>query len=282
MERPVSLPFGRREVLLRRGGRSRGAPGDWAHLLLLGRAGQLPFAVGDRTFRHGPSPGVPRTQRAAFATSHSPEAIRRFSIENTLLLHRRSHLEPTQVRPTSELHVEGDLVDALVRDDVEPCSANKRRPHVVVLAEDQANIDIVNGFTRHWSCNSRAVDVLAPAGGWSHLRDKFAKDHVANMRKYRDRHMVLIVDCDEKDDRFVSVRRVIPEDLADRVFVVGAWSTPERLTAAIGCTREELGLQLATECCDSTCKTWDHDLLRHNADEVAKMTSRLKPLLFRD
>ena len=54
------------------------------------------------------------------ATSHNPEAIRRFSDENTLVLHRKSHLEPTIVRPLSELHVKGDLGDALVRGDLEP------------------------------------------------------------------------------------------------------------------------------------------------------------------
>ena len=54
------------------------------------------------------------------ATSHNPEAIRRFSDENTLLLYRKSHLEPTIVRPLSELQVSGDLVGALIRGDVEP------------------------------------------------------------------------------------------------------------------------------------------------------------------
>ena len=54
------------------------------------------------------------------ATSHNPEAIRRFSEENTLVFHRNSHLEPTIVRRLDELQVSGDLVDALVRGDVEP------------------------------------------------------------------------------------------------------------------------------------------------------------------
>ena len=53
------------------------------------------------------------------ATSHYPEAIRRFSDENTLVLYRKSHLEPTIVRPLREVQVSGDLVDALVRGDVE-------------------------------------------------------------------------------------------------------------------------------------------------------------------
>ena len=54
------------------------------------------------------------------ATSHNPEVIRRFSEENTLVLYRKSHLEPTIVRPLSQLQVNGDLVGALIRGDVEP------------------------------------------------------------------------------------------------------------------------------------------------------------------
>jgi len=54
------------------------------------------------------------------ATSHNAEAIRRFSDENTLLLFRNSHLEPTKVRPLSEIKVNGELVSALIRGDLEP------------------------------------------------------------------------------------------------------------------------------------------------------------------
>ena len=54
------------------------------------------------------------------ATSHNPEAIRRFSDENTLVLYRNSHLEPTIVRPLDEMQVKGDLVGTLVRGDLFP------------------------------------------------------------------------------------------------------------------------------------------------------------------
>jgi hypothetical protein len=58
------------------------------------------------------------------ATSHNPEAIRSFSDENTLILSRRSHLEPTIIRPLKEVRARGDfsgdLVGALVRGDLEP------------------------------------------------------------------------------------------------------------------------------------------------------------------
>ena len=54
------------------------------------------------------------------ATSHNPEAIRRFSDENTFVLYRSNHLEPTRVRPLKDIHVAGDLVGALIRDDIDP------------------------------------------------------------------------------------------------------------------------------------------------------------------
>lgn len=52
-------------------------------------------------------------------TSHNEEAIRKFSNENTFILDRKSHLEPTLIRLLSDLSVKGDLVDALIRGDIE-------------------------------------------------------------------------------------------------------------------------------------------------------------------
>ena len=54
------------------------------------------------------------------ATSHNPEAIDRFSKENTLLLYRKSHLEPTLIRLLSEIQLSGSVADALARGDIEP------------------------------------------------------------------------------------------------------------------------------------------------------------------
>ena len=59
-----------------------------------------------------------QTDGQFIATSHNSEAVGRFSEENTLLLHRKSHLEPTTVRSAKELQIGGDLVSALVRGDL--------------------------------------------------------------------------------------------------------------------------------------------------------------------
>jgi len=52
-------------------------------------------------------------------TSHNEEAIRKFNNENTFVLDRKSHLEPTLVRLLSDMSIQGDLIDALIRGDIE-------------------------------------------------------------------------------------------------------------------------------------------------------------------
>lgn len=52
-------------------------------------------------------------------TSHNPEVIRKFSHENTFVLDRKSHLEPTLIRLLSDISVTGDLINALICGDIE-------------------------------------------------------------------------------------------------------------------------------------------------------------------
>jgi ABC-type Mn2+/Zn2+ transport system ATPase subunit len=60
-----------------------------------------------------------RNSGQILVTSHNEEAIRKFSSENTFLLDRRSHLEPTLIRSLSEIVIEGDLIDNLILGDME-------------------------------------------------------------------------------------------------------------------------------------------------------------------
>ena len=56
------------------------------------------------------------------ATSHHPETIRKFSDDTTLVLTRKTRLDPTVPRPLADLRPDlrpdGDLIDALLRDEV--------------------------------------------------------------------------------------------------------------------------------------------------------------------
>jgi hypothetical protein len=75
--------------------------------------------------------------------------------------------------------------------------SNKHKPHVIVLPEDDANRQIANGFLLDPSIKPRNIQVLNPAGGWGKVLDSFLEDHVAGLRKWPERHLVLLIDFDE-------------------------------------------------------------------------------------
>ena len=52
------------------------------------------------------------------ASSHHPETVRKFSDENTFVLTRKSHLDPALSKLLKDFHYNGDLIDALIRDEV--------------------------------------------------------------------------------------------------------------------------------------------------------------------
>ena len=60
-----------------------------------------------------------KTRGQFLATSHNEEAIRKFSNENTFILDRKSHLEPTLIRRLSDLSFTGDLINNLIMGDIE-------------------------------------------------------------------------------------------------------------------------------------------------------------------
>lgn len=51
-------------------------------------------------------------------TSHNEEAIRKFSTDNTWVVDRKNHLEPTLIRVLEELPKQENLIQALVRGDI--------------------------------------------------------------------------------------------------------------------------------------------------------------------
>jgi energy-coupling factor transporter ATP-binding protein EcfA2 len=57
-----------------------------------------------------------REQGQVFVTSHNEETIRSFSHENTWLLQRKSHLEPSTATRLVDLHPEGDLIHSILTD----------------------------------------------------------------------------------------------------------------------------------------------------------------------
>ncbi len=162
-------------------------------------------------------------------------------------------------------------------------SVNKYQPHILVLPEDRANSEIAIGFLLNSKLDERSIQVLPFAHGWKTVVDKFTDDFAPTMRQYPARMIVLLIDFDEDETRFGYVEKRIPEDLKNRVFVLGVLSEPEKLKSSLRKNFEEIGEVLSSNCSDSSDSTdvlWQHDLLKHNKIELERMGSSVKPFLF--
>jgi hypothetical protein len=158
---------------------------------------------------------------------------------------------------------------------------NREKPHVFVLPEDDANHQLATGFALGLDqLVGGRFKVLPVARGWIRVLDLFLSDHVAGMRIYPEGFMILLVDFDGDGARLQNVHARIPSDLVDRVFVLGSWLEPQDLTRSGLGSYEEIGLSLAQDCSQRTNVIWDHSLLRHNADELARLRQQVQRILF--
>ena len=165
-------------------------------------------------------------------------------------------------------------------------SVNRDRPHVLVLPEDDANRQLATGFHLEVDlARQRQMQVLPVAGGWMEVLNRFKTEHVDNMIRLPNRHLVLLVDFDNRQDRLDRIRRDVPPGISERVFVLGVWSRPEALKqkqASMGSlgSFETIGSALATDCRQGTDSTWKHEPLRHNLGELDRLNEHVRPILF--
>jgi hypothetical protein len=159
-------------------------------------------------------------------------------------------------------------------------SVNRFQPHVLVLPEDDANSQLANGFWLFPSLLSRRMQVLPSAGGWHNVLESFVADHADQMRENTNRSIVLLIDFDEQEARLTEVKAKIPEELAERVFVLGVLSEPEALRRGLRRSYETIGSEMAKDCRDETNEVWGHALLRHNATELERLREHVRPILF--
>lgn len=161
-------------------------------------------------------------------------------------------------------------------------SVNHHLPHVLVLPEDDADRQLVNGFFQHhafWN-RHRHFQVLPEAGGWKKAMELFESDHVQAMERFTKRYLILVIDFDEQEDRLEQVKSCIPKHLMDRVFVIGVWDEPEALRSNLKDSYEKIGQRLATDCWEEADAVWQHPLLRHNAGELERLRKDVRLILF--
>jgi hypothetical protein len=119
--------------------------------------------------------------------------------------------------------------------------------------------------------------VLNEAGGWLKVLQRFEIDHVFDMERNDKRIIILLIDFDKNEDRINVAKTYIPDHLKERVFVIGVWSNPEELKRSFG-SLEGIGGAMAKDCRDGTDTAWRHELLAHNAEELARLCAVIPEL----
>lgn len=159
-------------------------------------------------------------------------------------------------------------------------SVNTHRPHVLVLPEDQANREIMNGFITHSFVDLRRIQVMRNLGGWRRVCEEFEHAYVRKLNENKNCHVVMLIDFDGRPERRDQVESLIPDDLRDRVFVIGVLSQPEKLKEDKGLSFEQLGRELEEDCPRQTGGIWNHELLKHNAVELDRLWKTLGDILY--
>ena len=158
-------------------------------------------------------------------------------------------------------------------------SVNKNKPHIFILPEDDANHRIATGFLLSGNVSTTGTRVLPVAGGSTHVVTQFERGHIAELRRWPARFLILLIDFDAREDRLSRVKQFIPGNLYYRFFVLGAWREPEDLKKQRLGSYEEIGQKLANDCREKTAAIWNHELLRHNGFELQRLNPVVRPIL---
>jgi hypothetical protein len=168
-------------------------------------------------------------------------------------------------------------------------SVNNYQPHIIVVAEDDANRDIAYGFIGSSSIpsfNHRKIAVLSLSDvgkqGWKKIIDWFFEKKLEEMRKFQKRIVIFLIDFDKKtqgtENRLAYFKKQIPKDLQERMFLLGSLKEAEDLKRELG---TDIGENLAKDCKEKTKIYWEHSLLKHNLSELERMQPFVYPILFK-
>jgi len=159
-------------------------------------------------------------------------------------------------------------------------SANKYKPHVLVIPEDDANRQLANGFLLHHAVDDRFIQIMTPAGGWRNVMGVFNKEYIQYLNSYHVAHVIMIIDFDGDESRREECEQQIPDAIRDRVFIIGSIDEPETIKQDLHQSFEQIGLSLATDCDNETFGLWHTPHFEHNASELTRLIATVRPIVF--
>ena len=159
-------------------------------------------------------------------------------------------------------------------------AVNVYKPHLYVIPEDDADRQFADGFELDYRLKPRAMQVMPTAGGWMKVVEKILDDYVPKVRRNRHTHVIGIIDCDEHPKRIEEQLERIPEDVRDRIFLLGTLEDPQAFKRSVNQSFEKIGIDLADECFRKQFELWRHAHFSHLYDEIDRAAGTLHSILF--
>lgn len=171
---------------------------------------------------------------------------------------------------------------------------NKYKPNLLILCEDAINRDIAKGFILglhdlHGFLNPSPIETHHElAAGWCKAIDNLENSWINKLQDNPNLFLLVLIDSDGRMDRIQEIKSKLPNDLINRISVMGCFHQPETLkkqahTAIKQMDKkakvsdENVGKALFQHCKDNPENNlWHSDELKHNLAEIEQLKENTK------
>jgi len=148
---------------------------------------------------------------------------------------------------------------------------NKYKPYLLILPEDQAVLNIVNGALEALEVKEAAnVTTEELLAGWREVKSRMPEYHKL-LTQNQLGYLLIIIDFDKRPNRYEEVEQWIPKDIKKRCFILSCSGQPEELKREVGLPYDEIGQALVKDCPEAPAKIWKTPQLVHNLGDSGEL-----------
>jgi len=152
-------------------------------------------------------------------------------------------------------------------------SVNRGKPYLLIIPEDDDDRAFAEGA--RGALPAMNVKIVANSNGWPKIEKLLAGVYNKRLRANANEHLLILIDFDTKGQkRYDKVFGWVPEDVKDRVFIIGPEKEPKDLKKSLKLKMSfwQMGDQLVSDCDEQQINPlWDHDMLSHNKPEFRRL-----------
>ena len=149
---------------------------------------------------------------------------------------------------------------------------NRLKPHLFIIPEDDKDRSIALGALGALNINAK---VMGNTRGWRKVEKLLNKEYIPRLRNNANTHLVIVIDFDNwGEQRYEKVISWVPNELKDRVFILGPAKEPKDLKRELKLRMsfEEIGGTLVTDCDEEHISPlWDREMLSHTKPEFRRL-----------